>query len=327
VISTCVGPSNAGMLSLNNRLFAMARQGRRQPSALVAIVVTVVVLVVGIIVGQIAMRAAAGALFSNVEPGRPIVDGAQELLDFSLHFLPIFFCLWAWLAFWAQRPFATLGFERPRAATRFLAGALIGAMMMSVVASVLMVLPQTSLVHGELWTLGGEAVAGSTLALVGTIIQSSGEEVLFRGWLLPALGARYGPWPGVIGSSLLFGVAHVLNPNVTMLGLINLSLFGMFLAFYALATQSLWGACAWHALWNWTDAAVFGFRDSGGPLHSALLVSVNTSGPDLLTGGGFGPDGGLVETIVLSVGIAIVMVRLRVDAVNRHNNDVSSRSD
>jgi len=47
---------------------------------------------------------------------------AHELLDFSLHFLPIFFSLWAWLAFWAKRPFATLGFERHRAATRFLTG-------------------------------------------------------------------------------------------------------------------------------------------------------------------------------------------------------------
>lgn len=305
------------MLSSNNRLFAMARHGRRQPSAAVAIVVTIVVLVVVIIGGQIATRVATRVIFSNVEPGRPIVDGAQELLDFSLHFLPIFFCVWAWLALWAKRPFSTLGFERHRVATSFLTGALIGALMMSVVAIVLMAVPQTSLVRGRLWTLGAEAVAGSMLALVGTMIQSSGEEVLFRGWLLPTLGARYGPWPGVIGSSLVFSAAHALNPNATVLGLMNLSLFGMFLALYALATQSLWGACAWHALWNWTDAVVFGLRDSGGPLHAALLVAVNTRGPDLLTGGAFGPDGGLVETVVLSVGIAIVMVRLKADARSR----------
>ncbi len=305
------------MISTDNHLFALARQGRRQPSAALAIVVTVVVLAAVVIGGQIATRAATRAFFSNVEPGRPMVDGAQELLDFSLHFLPIFFCLWAWLALWAKRPFATLGFERDRAASVFLMGTLIGALMMSMVAIVLMTAPQTSLVRGTLWTLGGEAVAGSMLVLLGTIIQSSGEEVLFRGWLMPALGARYGPWPGVIGSSLVFGVAHGLNPNVTMLGLMNLSLFGVFLALYALASQSLWGACAWHALWNWTDAAVFGLRDSGGPLHAALLVSVNTRGPDILTGGAFGPDGGLVETVVLLVGIAIVMVRLKSDATNR----------
>ena len=45
------------------------------------------------------------------------------------------------------------------------------------------------------------------------------------------------------------GVA-LLIPNATALGLLNLSLFGTFLALYALAEGGLWGACAWHTLWN-----------------------------------------------------------------------------
>ena len=42
------------------------------------------------------------------------------------------------------------------------------------------------------------------------------------------------------------------------MNLINLSLFGAFLALYALAEGGLWGACAWHTCWNWTDGHLFG---------------------------------------------------------------------
>jgi membrane protease YdiL (CAAX protease family) len=75
----------------------------------------------------------------------------------------------------------------------------------------------------------------------------------------------------VIVSSLLFGLAHGLNPHVTALGVINLTLFGGFLALYALREGGLWGACAWHMAWNWTESDLFGLSGSGGPLHAALL--------------------------------------------------------
>jgi hypothetical protein len=115
------------------------------------------------------------------------------------------------------------------------------------------------------------------------------------GWLLATIGSRYGPWIGMAASSLLFGRPHSLNPNATVLGLAFLSLFGAFLELYALAEGGLWGACAWHALWNWTDSNLFGLGDSGGPPHPALLVSIKPGGMDIITGGAFGPDGGLID--------------------------------
>jgi membrane protease YdiL (CAAX protease family) len=120
----------------------------------------------------------------------------------------------------------------------------------------------------------------------------------------------YGPWIGIAASSLLFGLAHALNPNATVLGLANLSLFGAFLGLCALAEVGLWGACAWHALWNWTDSNLFGLRDSGGPPHPALLVSIKHGGMDTITGGAFGPDGGLIETVVLLLGIGVLALRI-----------------
>jgi membrane protease YdiL (CAAX protease family) len=123
-------------------------------------------------------------------------------------------------------------------------------------------------------------------------------------------GLTYGPWVGVAVSSLSFGLAHALNPNATLLGLTNLSLFGAFLALYALAEGGLWGACAWHTLWNWTNSNLFGLPDSGGPPGVALLMSIRPSGMNIITGGAFGPDGGLIETTVLLIGIGAVVLRI-----------------
>ena len=297
------------MLETDNRLFVLARQGRRQPSALTAVAVAFVTLVVAVIGGQMTARFALRAFLPNVGAvDSPVAEGARQLFEFTTGFLPIFLCLWAWLTLWSKRSFTTLGFQNDHPLARFVGGGFVGAGMMSVVAVTLAMLPDALLARGQMLTVGLAALGGGLLALVGTIVQSSGEEVLFRGWLLPTIGARYGPWIGVVVSSLLFGLVHALNPNPTVLGLVNLSLFGAFLALYALAEGGLWGACAWHALWNWTDNTLFGLPDSGGPARASLLMSVTPRGPGVLTGGAFGPDGGLIETAILLIGIGALRV-------------------
>ena len=74
----------------------------------------------------------------------------------------------------------------------------MGLLMMSIVAIGIVMLPRTALARGTLQTAGLVAIGGSLLMLAGTAIQSSAEEALFRGWLLPSIGLRAGPW---IGSS------------------------------------------------------------------------------------------------------------------------------
>ena len=307
-------------LNPNNRLFELARQGR-QSSALVAIGVTFLTLVVAIVGGQMLARFAIEFVLPSAgSVVNPLIDGARDLLTFTTGFVPVYLCLWAWVRLWSKRSFTTLGFEPRHPFARAVGGATVAVVMMSAVAVGLALLPDTALAPGQLRAVGLAALGGGLLTLLGTVVQSSGEEVLFRGWLLPTIGARYGPWIGVAVSSLLFGLAHALNPNATALGLLNLSLFGTFLALYALAEGGLWGACAWHTLWNWTDNVLFGLRDSGGPLRPALLVSITPTGRDILTGGTFGPDGSVIETAVLLIGISVIVWRIR--APHKQNGEV-----
>jgi len=90
----------------------------------------------------------------------------------------------------------------------------------------------------------------------------------------------------------------------------NLLLCGLFLALYSLRAGSIWGICGWHGAWNWTLANVFGLAVSGHE-QPGVLFDLQAAGPELLTGGGYGPEASLVTTAVLLAGIAVVVATSR----------------
>ena len=88
--------------------------------------------------------------------------------------------------------------------------------------------------------------------------------------------------------------------------MINLFLFGVFACIYAMQEGSLWGVFAIHSLWNWAQGNLFGLEVSGSKFGATTLFNLKEVGPDLLTGGAFGPEGGFAVTLVLIVGCVFV---------------------
>jgi len=43
-----------------------------------------------------------------------------------------------------------------------------------------------------------------------------------------------------------------------------------------------------------------------GSAHEGILISIRATGPDIITGGAFGPDGGVAATAVLLIAIGII---------------------
>jgi membrane protease YdiL (CAAX protease family) len=292
------------ILNPNNRLFALARQGRRQPSALVAIAVVLVMLAFLLIPGQMLARLVVRLFPSGIQSiAAPIVGN-------TVGFLPIYLGLWVWLRLSSKRPFWSLGLESQGAARHALGGALIAVLMMAVTAGVAIISGATA---GKSQMTGLTAVGIRLLSLMAYLVQGPGEEVLFRGWLLAVIGARYRPWIGILVSSLVFSLVHAgsmpLAPLVP-LAFLNLFLFGIFAAFYALSEGGLWGICVWHAVWNWAMGDLLGFATDGVP-HTGLLVSIRATGPDAITGGAFGLEGGLACTAVFLIAIGIIVARTR----------------
>src|SRR5262249_9597760 len=82
--------------------------------------------------------------------------------------------------------------------------------------------------------------------------------------------------------------------------------YGMLAAIARLATNGLWLPIGIHFAWNLLEGFVFGFPDSGIPSPDGLLHPIVT-GPALLTGGDYGPAGGLVMLVLAGVAGALIL--------------------
>jgi CAAX protease family protein len=129
------------------------------------------------------------------------------------------------------------------------------------------------------------------------------EEVLFRGVPLVLLAGAFGRGSAVVAIAVLFALAHVTNPNATLLGLGNIALAGVFLGLAFYAPGGIWTAFGAHFGWN-SLLACLDTPVSGVPFDIPLL-DYNAGSPVWLTGGMFGPEGGLAATIALTLAILL----------------------
>ncbi len=119
------------------------------------------------------------------------------------------------------------------------------------------------------------------------------EELLFRGLLFRLVEERLGTWLALLLSGTLFGLMHLLNPDASLWGATAIAIqAGFMLAACYAATRNLWVPIGLHFGWNFAAAGIFGVVVSGNG-ESKGLLDATTSGPALLSGGDFGPEGSL----------------------------------
>lgn len=149
----------------------------------------------------------------------------------------------------------------------------------------------------------------NNLAIV--FIVAAGEELIFRGIMFRMIDQRYGIVPAMTVSSLLFGLAHISNPNATILSAIFIALeAGIFLGVAYKYTQSLWMPIGIHWAWNFTESPILGLPLSGVKSDSYTLFDSGISGPEIITGGDFGPEASIVILILCLCISAIMLYRM-----------------
>ena len=62
-----------------------------------------------------------------------------------------------------------------------------------------------------------------------------------------------------------------------------------------------------HTAWNFAQGNIFGFEVSGINVEVASIFDLNLVGSNVISGGSFGPEAGLVSTCVLLSSILIVL--------------------
>lgn len=156
---------------------------------------------------------------------------------------------------------------------------------------------------GESWL---DIVASFIIMLAVFALGSWAEELLARGYWLQNISDGSNLSLAVLFSSVLFALIHAYNSNVSWLAYLGLFLSGVFLAFCYLRTRNLWLPIGFHLGWNFFEGVVFGFPVSGAYFYQ--LIRQTIVGPDIITGGAFGPEGGLILIPILLLGIGLVFL-------------------
>lgn len=126
------------------------------------------------------------------------------------------------------------------------------------------------------------------------ILVACSEEVILRGILFRMIDERFGIWWALGISALVFGLLHIMNPNATLWSSLAIAVeAGVLLAVVYKYSGSLWFPIGLHWAWNFTQGNVFGYPVSGGGAGETIFRTT-VSGPDIITGGEFGPEASIV---------------------------------
>jgi len=214
---------------------------------------------------------------------------------------------WGCGAMLEELPFGALGCSPHRGWLKNLGlGSAIGAATLFLAALLTTV---TRGIHFRFDTAGERAI-GETLVVSAVlfVFAAAAEEILFRGYPLQTLTRANLAWLGVLLTSVSFAAVHLNNPHsVPGFTFVNTALAGVWLAVAYLRTRSLWLPLGLHWAWNWAQASLLGLPVSGiERIAPAPLLHAMNLGPDWLTGGSYGIEGGAACTVALLVSTLVI---------------------
>lgn len=192
-------------------------------------------------------------------------------------------------------PWSTVALDKSAASPRaLLTGAAFGALPIAIASLLLIAVQQLRIEpapDGSWWAATGAAT---------WVLLPAGffEELFMRGYAFSVLRRAAGWKLALIVTSVIFGLLHGWNPGADAESILAVIVAGFLLGAIFLATRSLYAAGAAHFAWNWTMAGALHTPVSGLPLPAPDYRVVD-AGPDWLTGGPWGPEGGLAAVAAM----------------------------
>ena len=155
--------------------------------------------------------------------------------------------------------------------------------------------------------ISGDAIYILEGGVIFELLVSIGEEMSFRGYILPNLIKSIGQRNAVIATSLMFAILHI--PSMLLLGLGKFNAVIMFMTITAAGIilallyliDGLKMSSAYHFSWNFFQYQIFSLRGGFG------IFGLIAAKPEI-TGGLVGPEAGLLGLFVLILGILILLV-------------------
>jgi membrane protease YdiL (CAAX protease family) len=235
----------------------------------------------------------------------PLIGGSlifQQILNFIVITGSVYIAR-RWLD---KRSFASLGLQlNDQTLTDIFAGIGITFIQMGFIFVVMLALGWLTF-QGFAWQFDPiNVVITSVLGtFVAFIFVGWNEELLSRGYHLQTIASGLNLFWGVVTSSAVFGLLHLGNPNATWVSAAGIFFAGLYLAYGYIRTGQLWLSIGLHIGWNFFEGVVFGFPVSG--LDIYRLVRIDVHGPEIWTGGAFGPEAGLIVLPSLILGALLI---------------------
>ncbi|HEY6089638.1 MAG TPA: type II CAAX endopeptidase family protein [Gemmatimonadaceae bacterium] len=229
----------------------------------------------------------------------PRAVDSREVLFQWLTLASVVLATWIMLRRVEKLPWSTVGLDRAAALPQLIfQGAAWGGLTIGVASLLLFGIHMLRIdpaTPGGWW---GEAWHSTLVFLPAGFF----EELFIRGYVFAVLRRNWGWKMALIVSSVVFGLLHAWNPGADAESILAVTVAGFFLGAIFLATRSLYAAGAAHFAWNWVMSGLLHIAVSGVPSRDPDYRVVET-GPDWLTGGPWGPEGGFVAVAAMFVGI------------------------
>ncbi|HEM4387972.1 TPA: CPBP family intramembrane metalloprotease [Streptococcus suis] len=223
------------------------------------------------------------------------IDNAFVTLSLELvAFAFISLAIILWTRFVEKSPWLGLGIRKKGALKDFLLGWGIGAAMLT---TCVLLMWGFGAIQVTSFQFSANLVGEFLILVLAWSIQGTTEELLTRGWMFSSLAAKHNIPVGILVSSLFFSFLHLGNDGISLIPLLDLTLFAILACLVMLKTGNLWVIGGLHAAWNCFQGNVFAFPVSGTQAGQAF-ISVITTGPDWLSGGAFGVEGSVISLLI-----------------------------
>jgi hypothetical protein len=205
-----------------------------------------------------------------------------------------------------QRPLSSVGYKlHSRWFRDFALGLILGTLTLAVSVGIMAAAGAASFEVQAAASL--RLASGFGGLLLFFLLAAAFEELFLRGFVFQAIAHNVGPVAAIGITSIAFSLLHIRNPNVTIFAIFNTVLAGVWLGVAYWLTRSLWFATGLHASWNFAMVWIFGLPVSGLTAFMDFAWFRGQPGaPVWLSGGDYGPEGGLAATTALALSALLI---------------------
>ena len=221
--------------------------------------------------------------------------------------ITVCFAAWIMTRFIDKRSFTSLGFARSNALRDMGSGIIIGILWLAVSV-------------GIAWSAGIATMQPACISLhwlfgivFSVFFNAFAQEVLVRSYLYKTIRSRSNPAWAIFLTSVLFSVLHLGAFKGAWLPAINVFGAGILFALVYQFTGNVWMPTGIHFAWNYFETSLGLDVSAQNPwgIHWHLM---KLNGPEILTGGNFGLEGGLIvsATILMTIGVLLSFYKKKI---------------